>query len=124
VIAFAGDGCFMMNGQEFATAIQYRLPIIVVVVDNGMYGTIRMHQEREYPGRISATALTNPDFAALARAYGGHGETVRKTGEFPAALQRAIDSGLPAIIHCLIDPEAITPARSLSEIRNAARRPA
>jgi acetolactate synthase I/II/III large subunit len=124
VIAFAGDGCFMMNGQEFATAIQYRLPIIVVVVDNGMYGTIRMHQEREYPGRVSATALTNPDFAALARAYGGHGETVRRTEEFPAALDRAGASGLPSIIHCLIDPEAITPARSLSEIRNAARRPA
>jgi acetolactate synthase-1/2/3 large subunit len=124
VVAFAGDGCFMMNGQEFATAIQYRLPIIVVVVDNGMYGTIRMHQEREYPGRVSATALTNPDFAALARAYGGHGETVRRTEEFPAALDRAGASGLPSIIHCLIDPEAITPARSLSEIRNAARRPA
>ena len=82
VIAFAGDGCFMMNGQEFATAMQYDLPVIVVVVDNGMYGTIRMHQEREYPGRISATALKNPDFAALARAYGGHGETVRNTAEF------------------------------------------
>ena len=80
VIAFAGDGCFMMNGQEFATAMQYDLPIIVVVVDNGMYGTIRMHQEREYPGRVSATALRNPDFAALARAYGGHGETVRQDG--------------------------------------------
>ncbi len=94
----------------------------MVVVDNGMYGTIRMHQEREYPGRVSATALTNPDFAALARAYGGHGETVSKTGEFPAALARAIASGLPSIIHCLIDPEAITPARSLSEIRDAARK--
>ena len=120
VLAFAGDGCFMMNGQEFATAIQYDLPIIVVVVDNGMYGTIRMHQEREYPGRISATALTNPDFAALARAYGGHGETVRKTAEFAAALERAQASGKPSIIHCLIDPEAITPARSLSAIREAA----
>jgi acetolactate synthase-1/2/3 large subunit len=120
VIAFAGDGCFMMNGQEFATAVQYGLPVIVVVVDNGMYGTIRMHQEREYPGRISATALNNPDFAALARAYGGHGETVRTTGEFAGALQRAQASGKPAIIHCLIDPEAITPSRSLSAIREAA----
>ena len=120
VIAFAGDGCFMMNGQEFATALQYDLPIIVVVVDNGMYGTIRMHQEREYPGRISATALQNPDFAALARAYGGHGETVRSTAEFAPALARARESGRPSIIHCLLDPEAITPARSLSDIRNAA----
>ena len=119
VIAFAGDGCFMMNGQEFATAVQYGLPIIVVVVDNGMYGTIRMHQEREYPGRISATALRNPDFAALARSYGGHGETVRKTEDFAGALERARASGKPSIIHCLIDPEAITPARSLTDIRNA-----
>ena len=119
VIAFAGDGCFMMNGQEFATAMQYDLPIIVVVVDNGMYGTIRMHQEREYPGRISATELKNPDFAALARAYGGHGETVRETAEFGPALASARASGRPSIIHCLIDPEAITPNRSLTDIRNA-----
>jgi acetolactate synthase-1/2/3 large subunit len=120
VMAFAGDGCFMMNGQEFATMMQYDLPVIVVVVDNGMYGTIRMHQEREYPGRISATALKNPDFAALARSYGGHGETVRKTAEFGPALARARASGKASIIHCLIDPEAITPARSLTDIRNAA----
>ena len=122
VIAFAGDGCFLMNGQEFATAMQYDLPVIVIVVDNGMYGTIRMHQEREYPGRVSATALKNPDFAALARSCGGHGETVRKTAEFGPALDRARQSGKAAIIHCLIDPEAITPARSLSEIRDAALR--
>jgi acetolactate synthase-1/2/3 large subunit len=121
VIAFAGDGCFLMNGQEFATAMQYGLPVIVVVVDNGMYGTIRMHQEREYPGRVSATALRNPDFAALARSHGGHGETVRRTDEFAPALERARNSGKASIIHCLIDPEAITPARSLTDIRNAAR---
>jgi acetolactate synthase-1/2/3 large subunit len=120
VIAFAGDGCFLMNGQEFATAMQYDLSVIVVVVDNGMYGTIRMHQEREYPGRVSATALRNPDFAALARSYGGHGETVRRTEEFGPALERARNSGKAAIIHCLIDPEAITPARSLTDIRTAA----
>jgi acetolactate synthase-1/2/3 large subunit len=120
VIAFAGDGCFMMNGQEFATALQYDLPIIVIVVDNGMYGTIRMHQEREYPGRISATALKNPDFAALARSYGGHGESVRQTEDFAPALARARQSSKASIIHCLIDPEAITPSRSLSNIRNAA----
>ena len=122
VMAFAGDGCFLMNGQEFATAVQYELPIIAVVVDNGMYGTIRMHQEREYPGRVSATSLRNPDFAALARAYGGHGETVRKTKEFAEALERSRQSNKPSIIHCLIDPEAITPGRSLSEIREAALR--
>ncbi len=120
VIAFAGDGCFLMNGQEFATAIQYELPIVVIVIDNGMYGTIRMHQEREYPGRVSATQLRNPNFAALARAHGGHGETVRKTEDFSSALSRARSSGKPSIIHCLIDPEAITPTRGLSEIRNAA----
>ena len=123
VIAFAGDGCFMMNGQELATAVQYELPIIVVVVDNGMFGTIRMHQEREYPGRVSATQLRNPDFADLARAYGGHGETVRKTEEFAGALERARASGKPAIIHCLIDPEAITPSaqsqRIFAETRHA-----
>jgi acetolactate synthase-1/2/3 large subunit len=120
VIAFAGDGCFLMNGQEFATAIQYDLPVVVLVIDNGMYGTIRMHQEREYPGRVSATQLRNPDFAALARAFGGHGETVRETGEFAGALARARASGKASIIHCLIDPEAITPTRGLSEIRGTA----
>ena len=117
VIAFAGDGCFLMNGQDFATAVQYDLPVIVVVVDNGMYGTIRMHQEREYPGRVSATTLKNPDFAAYAKAFGGHGERVEKTSEFAPAFERAVKSGKPAIIHCLLDPEAITPAKSLSTIR-------
>ncbi|BBE71118.1 thiamine pyrophosphate-binding protein [Oharaeibacter diazotrophicus] len=116
VVAFAGDGCFMMNGQEFATAVQYDLPILVIVVDNGMYGTIRMHQEREYPGRPSGTKLANPDFAAYARAFGGHGETVRTTEEFAPAAERALASGRPAILHCLIDPQAITPAKTLDEI--------
>ncbi|GGF46573.1 thiamine pyrophosphate protein [Azorhizobium oxalatiphilum] len=120
VVAFAGDGCFLMNGQEFATAVQHDIPIIVVVVDNGMYGTIRMHQEREYPGRISATRLKNPDFAAYARTFGGHGETVERTEEFAPAFQRAVESGLPAILHCKLDPEAITPATTLSAIRTAA----
>ena len=118
VVAFAGDGCFLMNGQEFATAVQYGLPIIVIVVNNGIYGTIRMHQEREYPGRVVATDLKNPDFAALARAYGGHGETVAATEEFAAAFERAAGSGKPAIIEVKLDPEAITPTRSLSEIRD------
>jgi len=111
----------MMHGQEFATAGQYGLPIVVLVIDNGMYGTIRMHQERHYPGRISATALRNPDFAAYARAFGGHGERVERTEEFAPALARALESGKPAILHCLIDPEAITPSQTLSGIRSQAQ---
>ncbi|ODT31584.1 MAG: thiamine pyrophosphate-binding protein [Kaistia sp. SCN 65-12] len=118
VVAFAGDGCFMMNGQEFATAVQYGLPIVVVVVNNGIFGTIRMHQEREYPGRVSGTTLHNPDFAALARAYGGHGETVEKTADFAPAFERALAAGKPALIEIRLDPEAITPTRTLSDIRD------
>ena len=121
VVCFAGDGCFLMNGQEFATAVQYGLAIIVVVVDNGMYGTIRMHQEREFPGRVSATNLKNPDFAAYAVAFGGHGERVETTEAFAPAFERAIASGKPAILHCLIDPEAITPAMTLTAIREKAQ---
>ncbi|MCX8279635.1 thiamine pyrophosphate-binding protein [Phyllobacterium sp. 0TCS1.6C] len=117
VVCFAGDGCFLMNGQDFATAVKYRLPIIAIVVNNSIYGTIRMHQEREYPGRVSATDLTNPDFALLARAFGGHGETVETTGEFEGAWQRSLASGKPAIIEIRLDPEAITPARTLTDIR-------
>jgi acetolactate synthase-1/2/3 large subunit len=120
VIAFAGDGCFLMNGQEFATAVQYGLPIIVVVVNNGIYGTIRMHQEREYPGRVVATDLQNPDFAALARAYGGHGETVEKTADFAPAFERARASGKPSIVEIRLDPEAITPTRTMTQIRDKA----
>jgi acetolactate synthase-1/2/3 large subunit len=120
VVAFAGDGDFLMNGQEFATAVQYDLPIVVILLDNGMYGTIRMHQERHYPGRISATQLKNPDFAAYARAFGGHGERVERTEQFAPALDRALASRKPAILHCLIDPEAITPATTLTTIREKA----
>jgi acetolactate synthase-1/2/3 large subunit len=122
VVSFAGDGCFLMNGQEFATAVQYDLPVIVCIVDNGMYGTIRMHQERQYPGRVSATALRNPDFAAYARAFGGHGERVEHTDAFAPAFDRALASGRPAIIHIILDPDAVTPAASLSEIRDKAMR--
>ncbi|CAG0985872.1 MAG: thiamine pyrophosphate-binding protein [Rhizobiaceae bacterium] len=117
VIVWAGDGDFLMNGQEFATALQYGAPVIVVILNNGIYGTIRMHQEREYPGRVSGTTLRNPDFAALARAYGGHGETVERTEDFAAAFERARASGLPAIIDVKLDPEAITPTRTLTQIR-------
>ncbi len=117
VIAFAGDGCFMMNGQEFATAVQENLPIIVIVVNNGIFGTIRMHQEREYPGRVSGTDIRNPDFAALALAYGGHGERVETTADFAPAFERARASGKPALIEIRLDPEAITPTRTLTDIR-------
>lgn len=120
VVCFAGDGCFLMHGQEFATAVQYDLPIVVVLIDNGMYGTIRMHQEKHYPGRISATSLKNPDFAEYARAFGGHGERVETTEQFAPAFERALASGKPAILHCLIDPETITPSTTLEKIRAAA----
>jgi acetolactate synthase I/II/III large subunit len=120
-ICFAGDGCFMMHGQEFATAVKHGLSsMVVLIINNGIYGTIRMHQERDYPGRVSATALTNPDFAALAFAYGGHGETVRETHEFAGAWLRATNSGKPSIIDVIIDAEAITPTRTLSQIRAGA----
>jgi acetolactate synthase-1/2/3 large subunit len=109
-----------MNGQDFATAVQFEAPVIVIVADNGLYGTIRMHQERHYPGRISATQLRNPDFAAYARAFGGFGATVEKTSEFPAAFQAAEKSRLPAIIHLKVDPEAITPNTTLAKIRATA----
>jgi acetolactate synthase-1/2/3 large subunit len=117
VICVAGDGDFLMNGQEFATAVQYGLPLVVLIADNGLYGTIRMHQEREYPGRISATDLRNPDFAAYARAFGGFGANVERTADFPEAFRQAIASGKPAIIRLAIDPEAITPATTLAKIR-------
>ncbi|MCJ2060079.1 thiamine pyrophosphate-binding protein [Methylobacterium sp. J-048] len=117
VVALAGDGDVMMTVQEFATAVQYGIAIVVVVLDNGMYGTIRMHQEREYPGRVSATALRNPDFAALARSCGGHGERVERTEEFAPAFERSLAAGIPAMIHCLVDPEALTPTMTLAAIR-------
>jgi acetolactate synthase-1/2/3 large subunit len=117
VVCLAGDGDFLMNGQEIATAVQYGLPFTTIIVDNGMYGTIRMHQEREYPGRISATALRNPDFAAYAEAFGGFGITVERTEDFPAAFKAAQASGKPAIIRLVIDPEAITPMATLAKIR-------
>ena len=121
VLCLAGDGDFLMNGQEFATAVHYRLPIVAIVCDNGSYGTIRMHQEREYPGRRIATDLTNPDFAAYARAFGGFGATVERTADFSAAFTAARASRAPSIIHLKIDPEAITPAMTLSAIRAQAR---
>jgi acetolactate synthase-1/2/3 large subunit len=121
VVSFNGDGDFLMNGQELATAMQYRVPVIFIVVNNGMYGTIRMHQEREYPARVYATALDNPDFPALARAYGAHGETVEETGAFAPAFERALGetsvSRKPALIELRIDPQAITTTTTLDAIR-------
>jgi acetolactate synthase-1/2/3 large subunit len=108
VVAFAGDGCFLMNGQEFATAVQYDAALIVIVIDNAQYGTIRMHQERDYPGRVVGTQLKNPDFAMYAKAFGGHGERVERTEEFAPAFERALASGKPSILHCFIDPRAMS----------------
>lgn len=121
VVAFAGDGCFQLTSQEFATAVQYRANVIVVIVNNGIHGTIRMHQERDYPGRAIATDLVNPDFAALARAHGGHGETVAETAAFAPAFERAAAAGKPAIIEVKFDPEAITSSTTLSAIRGKGR---
>jgi len=121
VVCIAGDGDFLMTGQELATAVQYEAAILVIVMDNGMYGTIRMHQERHFPGRVSGTDLRNPDFAALAKAYGGFGERVERTADFPDALERALASRVPSLLHLPVDPEAITPRRTLSQIRDSKR---
>ncbi len=121
VIANAGDGCYLMNGQELATAVQHGVAVIVLVWDNGSYGTIRMHQEREFPGRVSGTDLRNPDFAALARAYGAAGFTVEHTQDFAAAFEAARAAAGPALIHIKTAVEAITPATTLSAIRAAAQ---
>jgi acetolactate synthase-1/2/3 large subunit len=109
-VCFAGDGCFLMASQELATAIRYNLPVIVVLVNNSSYGSIRMHQEREYPGRTFATGLNNPDFVALARAYGADGELIEKTRDFPAAFERAKASAKPYLIELRIDIEVMVKA--------------
>ena len=124
VITFAGDGEYMMNGQELATAVQYKAGVVIIVFNNGMFGTIRMHQERSYPGRVSGTVLHNPDFAALARAYGAHGETVTETAQFGPALERALEhtrgKRLPAVIELRYDGDLITPGATLAAIRAGA----
>ena len=120
VVCFAGDGCFLMTGQELATACQYRLPIIVLIFNNSMYGTIRMHQEREYPKRVFGTALENPDFVKLAQAYGANGARVTTTADFAPAFRAALKADRPTLIEIVMDPEAITPRQSLSAIRDAA----
>ena len=120
MLCIAGDGDFLMNGQELATAAQYGADLLVIVVDNGSYGTIRMHQEREYPERITATELKNPDFAALARAYGGWGATVDKTGDFAPALDEALKHTGIRLIHCKTDVEQISNATTISKLREKA----
>ncbi len=120
VVCFSGDGDFLMCGQELATAVQYDAPIIVIVVNNGMYGTIRMHQEKHYPGRISGTDLRNPHFAAYARAFGCAGEIVEETSQFGPAFDRALAAKVPTVIDIRIDPQAITPNTTLDAIRAAA----
>ena len=117
VVAVAGDGCLQMTVTEMSTAAQYGAAVVVIVANNGRYGTIRMHQEREYPGRVSGTDLFNPDFAALARAYGGHGEVVERDEDFAGAFERAVASGKPAIIELRLDPEMLTPVQTVSGLR-------
>lgn len=121
VICFAGDGCFQMTLNEMSTARQYGANIVVIVCNNGQYGTIRMHQEKTYPGRVSGTQMFNPDYAALARAYGGHGERVERTEDFAAAYQRARDAGLPAVIELVLDPDALSPSLTLAGARALAK---
>ena len=121
VLTFVGDGGFMMTGQELATAMHHQLDPIILLFNNGLYGTIRMHQEREYPDRIIGTDLTNPDFAALARAYGAHGETVERTEDFAPALARARQSGKAAVIDLRMDANVITTKTTLDAIRDAAK---
>lgn len=117
VVCYAGDGCFLMNGQELSTAVRYDLPMVIIVVNNRMYGTIRMHQERDYPGRVSGTELENPDFAAYARSFGANGETVVKTEDFADVFDAALNAKKPTLIEIQTDPEAITPTTTLEKIR-------
>lgn len=120
VVCFAGDGCFLMNGQEMATAAQYGLNIIFIVVNNGMYGSIRMHQEKHYPERVHGTNLLNPDFALLAQAYGVAGERIERSEDFPAAFARARAAGRPALIELRTDPEVVSPRATVSSLRKQA----
>ena len=120
VACVSGDGDFLMSGHEFAAAVQEKLPIVVLVVNNGMYGTIRMHQERLFPGRVVGTDLVNPDFVVWARAFGAYGELVARSKDFPDALERALGQDRPALLELRVDPEAITPRQTLSQIRSAA----
>jgi acetolactate synthase-1/2/3 large subunit len=117
VVSMNGDGCFMMLGQEMITAKQFDASVIFIVVNNGMLGTIRMHQEREFPNNIMSTELMNPDFVKLAESYGAYGETVTRTEDFSAAFERAVDSGRAALIEVVVDPQALTPMQTLDQVR-------
>jgi acetolactate synthase-1/2/3 large subunit len=120
VVTFAGDGCFQMNGQELGTMMQYGLNPLVIVVNNGIYGTIRMHQEREYPTHVSGTDLVNPDFALLAKAYGFHAEVLDDSAQIEAVLDRALAVDGPALIECRIDPDSLAPRLTINAVRDAA----
>jgi acetolactate synthase I/II/III large subunit len=120
VVCVSGDGDFLMSGHELAAAVQEKLPVVVLVANNNMYGTIRMHQERLFPGRVAGTDLVNPDFVAWAHAFGAHGELVARSEDFPEALDRALAQERPALLELRVDPEAITPRQTLSELRAAA----
>jgi acetolactate synthase-1/2/3 large subunit len=122
VVALAGDGCFMMSAQELATAMQYDLHVLFIVVNNSHFGTIRMHQERHYPNRVHGTGLTNPDFAAFARSFGAHGETVERTEDFLPALERSLAAKRAAVIEIRMLQEASTPGATLEQIREQGRK--
>ena len=120
VVSFSGDGCFLMNGQELATAVRHELDVVFIVVNNAKYGTIRAHQERHYPGRVYGTDLVNPDFAAYARAFGCHGEAVERTADFAPAFERARAANGPALIELRIDPDTLSPTATVDSLRAAA----
>jgi acetolactate synthase-1/2/3 large subunit len=120
VVSFAGDGCFLMNGQELATAVRYNLGIIFIVVNNEMYGTIRMHQERQFPAHVHGTSLTNPNFAEYARAFGAQGAVVERTEDFANAFEQALAANRPTLIEVRVSPEAILPSQTLSQLRSGA----
>ena len=117
VVCIAGDGDYLMTGQEIATAVQYGINAVVVVVDNGTYGTIRMHQEGHFPGRVVATDLKNPDFVKYAEAFGAFGVRCDRTEDFPAALKAAREAGRPALVHLITSAEDIAPGRTLTQLR-------
>jgi len=117
VVCFAGDGDFQMTGMELGAALQAGCQPIVLILNNGMYGTIRMHQEREYPDRVAGTAIVNPNFVGLAEAFGYHAEKIARTEEFAPAFERAMASATGAVLELVIDAEAITPKRTLSQIK-------
>lgn len=120
VVCFAGDGCFAMTFNELGTAVQYALPMVVLIDNNGMYATIRMHQERNFPGRPSGTSLVNPDFAALARAHGAEGATITRGEDFERVFRDALAANVPYVIDLRLDPEAVNPMETLAGVRDGA----